>query len=97
MYKVIDPVTDWLIETYLQTCFEFKTGEYVYKICPYEKAVQKPLNGGSETNLGRWEGWNEDFSEMKFTHGTRCWNGPDRSATVKVNYTLSIHIMKEFI
>jgi len=70
--------------TMYKTCFEFKTGEYVYKVCPYDKTTQKPLNGGSETNLGRWEGWAEDFNAMKFTHGIRCWNGPDRSATVKV-------------
>lgn len=75
---------DDIFITMYKTCFEFKTGEYVYKICPYEKAIQKPLSGGSETNLGRWEGWSDDFSEMRFTHGTRCWNGPDRSATVKV-------------
>ena len=61
-----------------------KTSEYVYKICPYEKATQKPLHGGSETNLGKWDSWNDDFSEMKFNRWTRCWNGPDRSTTVKV-------------
>ena len=68
----------------IKVCFEMKTSEYVYKICPYEKATQKPLHGGSETNLGKWDSWNDDFTEMKFTRGTRCWNGPDRSTTVKV-------------
>jgi len=70
--------------TMYKVCFEMKTSEYVYKICPYEKATQKPLHGGSETNLGKWDSWNDDFTEMKFTRGTRCWNGPDRSTTVKV-------------
>merc|ERR1712131_296784 len=70
--------------TMYKVCFEMKTSEYVYKTCPYEKATQKPLHGGSETNLGKWDSWNDDFTEMKFTRGTRCWNGPDRSTTVKV-------------
>ena len=68
----------------IQTCFEYKTSEYVYSVCPYEKATQRPANGGSETNLGKWETWSDDFREMKFTKGTKCWNGPDRSTTVKV-------------
>jgi len=70
--------------TMYKVCFEMKTSEYVYKVCPYDKATQKPLHGGSETNLGKWDSWNDDFTEMKFTRGTRCWNGPDRSTTVKV-------------
>ncbi|CBY19103.1 unnamed protein product [Oikopleura dioica] len=68
-----------------KVCFEFKTTEYIYTLCPYDKCEQKPVNGGSGTKLGSWEGFENDFNEMHFTNGVKCWNGPNRSAVIKLS------------
>ncbi|XP_037545031.1 glucosidase 2 subunit beta [Nematolebias whitei] len=69
-------------------CYELTTGEYVYRLCPFNRVSQKPKYGGSETNLGSWGKWAgpEDniYSVMKYEHGTGCWQGPNRSTTVKL-------------
>lgn len=69
-------------------CYELSTSEYIYRLCPFNRVSQKPKYGGSETNLGTWGKWAgpEDnvYSLMKYEHGTGCWQGPNRSTTVKL-------------
>ncbi|XP_039971424.1 glucosidase 2 subunit beta [Xiphias gladius] len=69
-------------------CYELTTSEYIYRLCPFNRVSQKPKYGGSETNLGTWGKWAgpEDniHSMMKYEHGTGCWQGPNRSTTVKI-------------
>uniref|UniRef100_A0A8K9V4B9 Glucosidase 2 subunit beta n=1 Tax=Oncorhynchus mykiss TaxID=8022 RepID=A0A8K9V4B9_ONCMY len=61
---------------------------YIYRLCPFNRVSQKPKFGGSETNLGLWGQWAgpEDnlYSVMKYDHGQGCWQGPNRSTTVKL-------------
>ncbi|KAK6311704.1 hypothetical protein J4Q44_G00173680 [Coregonus suidteri] len=69
-------------------CYELSTSEYIYRLCPFNRVSQKPKFGGSETNLGLWGQWvgPEDnlYSVMKYDHGLGCWQGPNRSTTVKL-------------
>ncbi|KAK2833274.1 hypothetical protein Q5P01_017163 [Channa striata] len=69
-------------------CYELNTSEYIYRLCPFNRVSQKPKYGGSETNLGTWGKWagpeGNIYSMMKYEHGTGCWQGPNRSTTVKL-------------
>uniref|UniRef100_A0A8C5FTF0 Glucosidase 2 subunit beta n=1 Tax=Gadus morhua TaxID=8049 RepID=A0A8C5FTF0_GADMO len=61
---------------------------YIYRLCPFNRVSQKPKFGGSETNLGSWGSWSGSeenvYSQKKYDHGTGCWQGPNRSTTVKL-------------
>ncbi|RWS15369.1 glucosidase 2 subunit beta-like protein 1 [Dinothrombium tinctorium] len=71
-------------------CFELSERQYVYKLCPFDKASQKSIgDSSSEVSLGRWGKWTgpEDnkYQSMKFEGGAGCWNGPERSVEIFLN------------
>ncbi|KAI0301937.1 glucosidase II beta subunit-like-domain-containing protein [Multifurca ochricompacta] len=71
------------------TCLTKDAGDYVYEVCLFEEAKQIPNHGGSTFSLGRFTSWNpspdvaegsaEYYSKQIYSHGTKCWNGPERS------------------
>lgn len=67
-------------------CFEFTDREYVYTLCPFDRATQRSKSGGMETSLGHWGLWDglqsDIYSKQKYDRGQNCWNGPDRSVKV---------------
>ena len=66
-------------------CYEFTDREYTYKLCVFKQITQRSKSGGRETSLGNWDSWEgSDFTVMKYTGGEKCWNGPNRSMTVKL-------------
>ncbi|KAI0269413.1 glucosidase II beta subunit-like-domain-containing protein [Gloeopeniophorella convolvens] len=77
------------------TCLSKDTGDYIYEVCLFEEAKQKPKHGGSTFSLGRFDSWNpspeveegspEYYTKQVYAHGTRCWNGPERN--VKLHLT----------
>jgi len=69
------------------SCHAMESGKYEYEVCIFQKATQRDKGqktGG--TNLGLWAGMSRDEETgqrvMKWNKGTKCWNGPARSATV---------------
>eukprot|EP01132_Coremiostelium_polycephalum_P009336 gene9336-11449_t len=59
-------------------CFEYKTKEYTYTHCPFDKASQ------GHTSLGKWSDWEDGQSIMYYNEGTQCWGGPKRSVKVSL-------------
>lgn len=70
------------------SCHLVTEGKYDYEVCIYGKATQKDKGAKSGTNLGNWVGMTVDEESgdrvMKWERGQKCWNGPQRSATVIV-------------
>lgn len=69
----------------IDQCFEFEDREYVYKLCPFDRTVQKSKNNHGETSIGNWKSWGDGenkYLQMKFENGQACWNGPQRSTNV---------------
>ncbi|KAL3101136.1 hypothetical protein niasHS_001596 [Heterodera schachtii] len=69
-------------------CAELTTTQYVYKLCLFDRTVQKDRNGHSEISLGHWGKWagpenGNKFEAQRYEHGQTCWNGPERSTLVQ--------------
>ena len=65
------------------TCLEITAGKYVYELCMFKSSKQKEGNQSGGTNLGQWTGSSltEDGQRVwAWENGTKCWNGPKRSA-----------------
>ncbi|KAG8180886.1 hypothetical protein JTE90_018386 [Oedothorax gibbosus] len=69
-------------------CFEFSEKRYLYKLCPFDKVVQTVKVSKEETLIGLWEDWggpeDDHYQNMKFSRGTSCWNGPNRSTVINL-------------
>jgi protein kinase C substrate 80K-H len=80
-------------------CFSVEAGKYEYEVCMFGSASQKDKGSkGGGTNLGRWKeatietvtgdraNGHQEYQQRvwKWENGTKCWNGPKRSATVYV-------------
>ncbi|KAJ7690291.1 glucosidase II beta subunit-like protein-domain-containing protein, partial [Mycena metata] len=91
------------------TCLALDTGEYIYEVCMFEEAKQKPApnKGGQTFNLGKFSSWNPSpdvqpgdpayYEKQVYNHGTRCWNGPERSVilVLKCGTENAIHSVME--
>ena len=80
---------DGELYTMRDSCHKVEQGKYEYEVCIFGKATQRDIgqrSGG--TNLGQWNSVTVDENSgkrlLKWTGGTKCWNGPVRSAEVAV-------------
>ncbi|RPD62087.1 endoplasmic reticulum protein [Lentinus tigrinus ALCF2SS1-7] len=77
------------------TCIDKEVGDYIYEVCLFDEARQKPVKGGSTFSLGRFASWNNApgvekgspayYSKQYYKNGAKCWNGPHRSVTLDMS------------
>ena len=69
------------------SCHNIEAGKYTYEVCLFGAASQKE-GAGRGTDLGKWTGARFDDNDGRrvwtWENGAKCWNGPQRSATVYV-------------
>lgn len=63
-------------------CVEANVDKYIYKVCPFDEVRQ--LEDGSGPRLGSWKGFDDSGEHMLFDNGDVCWQGPNRSMTVRI-------------
>ena len=63
-------------------CVEAYVDKYTYKVCPFHQVDQ--LEDGHGPRLGSWKGFDESGEHMLFDNGDVCWQGPNRSMTVRI-------------
>ncbi|KAJ2614865.1 hypothetical protein H4S08_001517 [Coemansia sp. RSA 1365] len=75
-------------------CYKLDTGEYTYEICILDRVTQISNKDNSRQSLGSFtafEGTN--YTTQQYLHGTKCWNGPERSITVQVICNENIQLL----
>ncbi|ORY85045.1 glucosidase II beta subunit-like-domain-containing protein [Protomyces lactucae-debilis] len=85
-------------------CFSTRLGDYDYEVCMMKTLYQKSSSHGN-TLVGTFESLKRVAEPVQdgalfgttlqffFTHGTRCWNGPERSGRVDVECGKSNHLV----
>uniref|UniRef100_A0A7S2VCA8 MRH domain-containing protein n=1 Tax=Entomoneis paludosa TaxID=265537 RepID=A0A7S2VCA8_9STRA len=73
-------------------CFSFEAAKYVYELCMFKGAKQKEGKSHGGTHLGDWssskvaDDSGDDVRRIwSWKKGTKCWNGPERSADAMVS------------
>ena len=46
--------------TMIDKCFKYEDREYIFKLCPFDRPVQKSKENTGETSIGYWKGWSSD-------------------------------------
>ncbi|CAO3646669.1 unnamed protein product [Mucor fragilis] len=77
-------------------CIEKDEGEYTYSLCFLGDAYQKSNKDSTRTNLGKFakfDGGDDLYKVHTHIHGTRCWNGPERSVKATIECGLNNEIL----
>ncbi|KAL7316692.1 hypothetical protein PS15m_003150 [Mucor circinelloides] len=77
-------------------CIEKDEGEYTYSLCFLGDAYQKSNKDSTRTHLGKFakfDGGDDLYKVHIHNHGTRCWNGPERSVKATIECGLNNEIL----
>ncbi|KAI5286692.1 hypothetical protein KEM54_006587 [Ascosphaera aggregata] len=88
---------DHVFQSMEGSCIARDSGEYTYELCWMTHTMQKSKKGGSNSNMGNFEGFTTVTVDelvpsgkveaverigLRYSNGAHCWNGPLRSTLV---------------